>query len=141
MRTSATWNRCGFPKESLDDSWYQLGLTLNAATPIGDLVLAASYFDRDFHYEADATDYEWNFNCPRYDSAGNQNPPPPACQPNYAVYDFGGDPRGFAQNDEQTEITTFEARLQSRADEEAAGPGSWALSTARRRGTRSSTAS
>ena len=31
-----------------------------------------------------------------------------------AVYDFGGDPRGFATNHEQTHITTFEARLQSR---------------------------
>ncbi|MDP9199028.1 MAG: TonB-dependent receptor [Pseudomonadota bacterium] len=108
-----------FSKESLDDSWYQFGLTLNAATPIGDLVIAASYFDRDFHYEADATDYEWNFNCPRFDSDGNENLPAPFCQPNYAVYDFGGDPRGFAQNDEQTEITTFEARLQSSADEES----------------------
>ena len=29
------------------------------------------------------------------------------------IYDFGGDPRGFATNHEQTEITTFEARLQS----------------------------
>jgi iron complex outermembrane receptor protein len=108
-----------FSEESLDDSWYQLGLTMNAATPIGDLVIAASYFDRDFHYEADATDYEWNFNCPRFDSLGNENPPPPFCQPNYTLYDFGGDPRGFAQNDEQTEITTFEARLQSKADEES----------------------
>ncbi len=35
------------------------------------------------------------------------------------VYDFGGDPRGFATNDEQTEITTFEARLQSPADSES----------------------
>ncbi len=30
-----------FAKESLEDAWYQLGLTLNAATPIGDLVLSA----------------------------------------------------------------------------------------------------
>ena len=112
-----------FSEESLDDSWYQLGLTLNAATPIGDLVLSASYFDRDFHYEADATDYEWNFNCPRFDVYYNENPPPPFCQPNYVIYDFGGDPRGFAQNDEQTEITTFEARLQSSND--AASRWSW----------------
>jgi iron complex outermembrane receptor protein len=108
-----------FSQESLDDSWYQLGLTLNAGTPIGDLVISASYFDRDFHYEADATDYEFNFNCPRYDAYYNLNPPLPFCQPNYVIYDFGGDPRGFAQNDEQTEITTFEARLQSPADSES----------------------
>ena len=110
-----------FSEENLDDTWYQLGLTLNAATPIGDLVIAASYFDRDFHYEADATDYEWNFNCPQFGPAPDYeaNPPPPFCQPNYAIYDFGGDPRGFAVNDEQTEITTFEARLQSKSDEES----------------------
>jgi outer membrane receptor protein involved in Fe transport len=108
-----------FSKENLEDTWYQLGLTLNAATPIGDLVLSASYFDRDFHYDADATDYEFNFNCPRFDAYYNENPPPPFCQPNYAVYDFGGDPRGFAQDDSQSELTTFEARLQSNNDSES----------------------
>lgn len=91
-----------FEEESLDDRWYQLGLTVNAATPIGDLVISASYFDRDFHYEADATDYEFAFN-----------------QSGYVIYDFGGDPRGFAQNDEQTEIMTIEARLQSSADSDS----------------------
>ncbi len=108
-----------FSDETLDDSWYQVGLTLNAGTPIGDLVISASYFDRDFHYEADATDYEFNFNCPKYDLDYNPNPPPPFCQPNFELYNFGGDPRGFAQNDEQTEITTFEARLQSPADSDS----------------------
>ena len=108
-----------FEKESLDDSWYQLGLTVNASLPVGDLIVSASYFDRDFHYEADATDYEFNFNCPAYDSLGNPNPPPPFCAPNYVIYDFDGDPRGFATNDEQTEITTFEARLQSSNDAES----------------------
>ncbi|MGH8251116.1 MAG: TonB-dependent receptor [Steroidobacteraceae bacterium] len=91
-----------FEDESLDDKWYQLGFTLNASTSIGDLVLSASYFDRDFHYEADATDYEFAFN-----------------ESGYVIYDFGGDPRGFATNDEQTEITTFEARLQSNNDAES----------------------
>jgi iron complex outermembrane recepter protein len=108
-----------FEHESMDDSWYQLGLTLNARTSIGDLVVSASYFDRDFQYQADATDYEFNFNCPPFDYEGNPNPPPPACFPNYVAYDFGGDPRGFATNDEQTQISTFEARLQSNNDAES----------------------
>ncbi|MGH8129777.1 MAG: TonB-dependent receptor [Steroidobacteraceae bacterium] len=95
-----------FEEESLDDRWYQFGLTLNAATPIGDLVISASYFDRDFHYEADATDYEFSFN-------------QAAIYYDFEFYNFGGDPRGFAQNDEQTEITTFEARLQSPADSDS----------------------
>ena len=105
-------NQVRFEEESLDDRWYQVALTLNAGTPVGDLIVSASYFDRDFHYEADATDYEFNFNCPGFDSSG-------VCQPYYIIYDFGGDPRGFAQNDEQTEITTFEARFQSPSDSDS----------------------
>ncbi len=35
------------------------------------------------------------------------------------VYDFGGDPRGFATNNEDTEITTLEVRLQSNNDAES----------------------
>ena len=62
----------------------------------------ASYFDRKFAYEADATDYEFSFN-----------------QSGYVIYDFGGDPRGFATNNEDTEITTLEARLQSNNDAES----------------------
>jgi iron complex outermembrane recepter protein len=89
-----------FEPESLDDNWYQLGLTLNATTSVGDLVLSASYFNRHFHYDADATDYEFNFN-----------------QSGYVIYDFGGDPRGYARNDERTDITTVEARLQSNHDD------------------------
>jgi len=95
-------NQVRFETESLDDRWYQLGLTVNAGFPFGDLVVSASYFDRDFHYEADATDYEFAFN-----------------QSGYVIYDFGGDPRGFATNNEQTEIATVEARLQSSHDAES----------------------
>jgi iron complex outermembrane recepter protein len=102
-----------FEDETLDDEWYQLALTMNASLSFGELVVSASYFDRDFHYEADATDYDFNFNqnfdncvAAGYDSC-------------YVAYDFGGDPRGFATNSEQTEITTFEARLQSAADSES----------------------
>jgi outer membrane receptor protein involved in Fe transport len=95
-------NQVRFEKESLDDRWYQLALTMNASLPVGDLVFSASYFDRDFAYEADATDYEFYFN-------GFGTP----------YYDFGGDPRGFATNNEQSEITTFEVRLQSSAASES----------------------
>ncbi len=99
-------NQVRFERESLDDKWYQLALTVNAKLPFGDAIFSASYFDRDFAYQADATDYEYTFN----QSAIYYNSP---------IYDFGGDPRGFATNDEQTEITTFEARLQSSADSDS----------------------
>jgi len=103
-------NQVRFEKESLDDKWYQLGLTLNASLGFGDLVLSASYFDRDFHYEADATAYEFGFN------QNFINCVPTTYYGCYSLYDFGGDPRGFAIDDDQTDITTFEARLQSPAD-------------------------
>ncbi len=51
-----------FEKESLDDKWYQLALTLNAELPFAEAVVSASYFDRNFRYEADATEYEFGFN-------------------------------------------------------------------------------
>jgi iron complex outermembrane receptor protein len=107
-----------FEEESLEDKWYQVALTLNASLPFGEAVVSASYFDRDFRYEADATDYEFRFNQNYLDAqtryeAGEQY------VNYYVVYDFGGDPRGFATNDEQTEITTFEARLQSPGDSES----------------------
>jgi outer membrane receptor protein involved in Fe transport len=92
-------NQVRFEDESLDDEWYQLSLTANASLPFGELVVAGSYFDRKFAYEADATDYEFSLQ-----SSG------------YVTYDFGGDPRGFATNHEDTEISTLEMRLQSRAD-------------------------
>ena len=100
-------NQVRFEDESLDDKWYQLALTLNASLSFGDLIVSASYFDRDFHYEADATAYEFSFSSPN------------SSRPDTSTYDFGGDPRGFATNDEQTEITTFEARLQSPSDSES----------------------
>ncbi len=95
-------NQVRFEDESLDDRWYQLALTVNAALPFGDMIVSASYFDRKFSYEADASDYEFNFQ-----------------QSGFPSYDFGGDPRGFATNDDDTEITTFEARLQSSADSDS----------------------
>jgi outer membrane receptor protein involved in Fe transport len=95
-----------FEEEGLDDKWYQVGLTLNAGLPFADAVVSASYFDRDFRYEADATDYEFAFN----QNAINYDSP---------VYDFGGDPRGFVTNHETTKITTLEARLASRGDSDS----------------------
>ncbi|MGH8242503.1 MAG: TonB-dependent receptor [Steroidobacteraceae bacterium] len=95
-------NQVRFEEESLDDRWYQAALTVNASLGFGDLVVAASYFDRKFDYEADATDYEFQFQ-----------------QSGYVIYDFGGDPRGFATNHENTRITTVEARLQSSNDAES----------------------
>jgi outer membrane receptor protein involved in Fe transport len=100
-------NQVRFEKENLRDNWYQVALTLDANLPFGHGVLAASYFNRDFRYEADATDYEFQFNQVAINCVPTADTP---CTP---AYDFGGDPRGFAKNKEETEITTIEARLSS----------------------------
>ena len=102
-----------FENESLDDRWYQVALTVNASLPFGDAMVTASYFDRDFRYEGDATDYEFRFN-DNFVNAFRR-----LLRRTSPVYDFGGDPRGFATNHEATRITTVEARLASRADSES----------------------
>jgi outer membrane receptor protein involved in Fe transport len=116
-----------FERESLDEDWYQIALTLNASLPFGDAMIAASYFDRDFHYDADATDYEFNFTdpsqpCPDFDPNNPDGPPP--FKPCFASYDFGigdtpGDPRGFVTNDQSDDFKTIEARLASPAGSES----------------------
>jgi outer membrane receptor protein involved in Fe transport len=122
------FNQVRFSDEGLDDRWYQLALTMNASLPFGDLVVSASYFDRDFKYEADASDYEFRFNWQSvcYDAQGNVVLADDTCASDtfarstyYTGYDFGGDPHGFATNHEKTDITTFEVRLQSRADSQS----------------------
>ncbi len=96
-----------FENESLDDKWHQFSLTLNASLPFADLVVAGSYFDRKFAYEADATTYEASLNTFPTESVY------------YIAYNFGEDPRGFGTNHEDTEITTVEVRLQSQNDAES----------------------
>jgi len=122
------FNQVRFSDEGLDDKWYQLALTVNASLPFGEAVFSASYFDRDFRYEADATDYEFRFNWQSvcYDAGGNVVLAGDDCtsdtfarQTYYTSYDFGGDPHGFATNHEETQITTLEARLQSRSDSQS----------------------
>ena len=125
-----------FEDESLDDDWYQLALTLNASLPFGDAVVAASYFNRDFRYEADATDYEFQFNQTfiNCDPAIDYD-----CSP---TYDFGGDPAGLReeQRGDRDHDRWRRACRRTRA-RRAAGHGWSARSTARRRARRHSTAS
>lgn len=96
-----------YNNESLKDDWYQIGLTLEGKLGWADGMLAVSYFDRDFRYEADATDYLFEFN--KLSSY----------YPAYAAYDFGGDPRGFATNDQPEERWSVEARLTTPSDSDS----------------------
>ena len=99
-----------FNRDSWDDEWYQLALTAEANLGFADFVITGSYFTRETVYEADATSYQFAFNqlnelfrseAPYYD---------------ITIYDFGGDPRAFAYNREETDMWAVEARLSTPAD-------------------------
>jgi iron complex outermembrane receptor protein len=93
-----------FEDEQLSDDWYQLSMTLEGNLGFADMVLTGSYFNREMTYEADATDYQFDFD-QQYD-------------PTYAaaVYDFTGAPRGYAIQDQEDERWTVEGRLTTPGD-------------------------
>ncbi len=106
-----------FNPDTWSDEWYQLGLTAEGSLGFADFVVAAAYFNRKTVYEADATAYQFAFQLvgdyleyatPYYETT---------------AYDFGGDPRAFAFNGEDTERWSFEARLSTPADSDSRWSG------------------
>jgi len=92
-----------FENEDLKDNWYMLSLSMEGDLGFADAVLAGSYFNRSLTYEADATDYLFDFD-QKYD-------------PSYAaIYDFTGTPRGFVEQDQDDERWTVEGRLTTQDD-------------------------
>ena len=107
-----------FEDEELSDDWYQVSLTLEGNLGFADMVLTGSYFNRDMTYEADATDYQFDFDQkydPTYVAAGYY----------YAatVYDFTGTPRGYAVQDQEDDRWTVEGRLTTPADSDSRWSG------------------
>lgn len=101
-----------FENEEMSDDWYQVSLTLEGNLGFADTVLTASYFDRDFSYEGDATDYLHDFD-QKYD---------PTYSTGYyytVTYDFTGAPRGYAVEDQSSDRWTVEARLTTPADSDS----------------------
>jgi iron complex outermembrane receptor protein len=97
-----------FEDESLKDDWYQLSLNVEGELGFADPVLSFSYFNRNVRYQADASDYLHDFD-QRYDPVY------------YAIYDFTGAPRGFANQDQDEDRWTLEGRLAT----PAASSGRW----------------
>mgnify|MGYP006276250157 FL=1 len=99
-----------FFDERLEDDWYQLALTLEGSTGVGDFLFSASYFDRDLRYDADATDYMFAFQqisdeFEAYYNAIN------GTDYDFAFYDFGGDVvRGFNIEEVDSSRFSIEAR-------------------------------
>jgi outer membrane receptor protein involved in Fe transport len=99
-----------FNEEGLDDDWYQLSITLEGDLGFADALLTTSYFNRDFKYEADDTDYLHDFD-QKYD-------------PSYfAIYDFTGAPRATALQELEDERYTVEGRLTTQSDSDSRWDG------------------
>ncbi len=75
-----------FTKDDWEDEWYQIALTVEGNTEIGDFVLTTAYYDRDSAYFADATAY-----LQTYQQLGDYIDSLYAYY-DLTIYDFGGDP-------------------------------------------------
>jgi outer membrane receptor protein involved in Fe transport len=93
-----------FSPEKSQDEWYQLALTIDAKLGFADALITGAYFNRELRYEADATDYQFNFQ----ESIDRTV--------YYGVYNFGGDPIAYAFNDNDNDRWTIEARLSTPSD-------------------------
>lgn len=99
-----------FNEEGLEDDWYQLSLTLEGDLGFADALLTTSYFNRDFKYEADDTDYLHDFD-QKYDPSY------------YAIYDFSGAPRATALQELEDDRFSVEGRLTTPADSDSRWDG------------------
>lgn len=99
-----------FNEDSWSDEWHQLGLSVEGSLGFADLVLTGAFFSRETVYDADATSYQFAFN--------ELNAYFQSIYAYYDItsYDFGGDPRAFAFNNENEDRWSFEARLSTPAD-------------------------
>lgn len=93
-----------FNREKSEDEWYQLALTLEGKLGWADVVLTGSYFDRKLKYSVDATTYQFSFQ---------------SFYPYYAIYDFNGDPIGYAFVDTDDKRWTVEGRISTPADSDS----------------------
>jgi len=106
-----------FEDEELSDDWYQVSLTLEGNLGFADTVLTGSYFNRDMTYDADATDYNFDFD-------QQLNPTELNYYGYYQIqYDMTGAPRGPARQDQEDERWTFEGRLTTPADSDSRWSG------------------
>ena len=72
-----------FAEEKLNEEWYQIGLTLQGNLGFADALVHTSYFNRDFRYDADGTDYQFAFN-QVFDDAYYDGTPNPDFNPDSA---------------------------------------------------------
>ncbi|MGH8247115.1 MAG: TonB-dependent receptor, partial [Gammaproteobacteria bacterium] len=86
-----------FKKESRDDEWYQIGLTIEGDLGFAKILSATNYFDREIEYIQDTTTYASYFDI--------------AFGASYATYDFGPDPVGNRKQPQDDQRWNQEIRL------------------------------
>src|SRR6056297_914848 len=99
-----------FFDERFEEDWYQLALTLEGSTGIGDFLFSVSYFDRDLQYDADGTDYMFAFQ-QISDAYEAEYTAANGTDHDFYFYDFGGDVvRGFNIEEDDSTRFSIEAR-------------------------------
>jgi iron complex outermembrane receptor protein len=114
------WEQARYEEEDFDDEWYQLALTVEGTIGGADVVLAASFLDRETNFRADATTYLGGWQ-ERYapkisdDPAGCLDGTVEYC---FSIYDYypSQDPRAQVFETDNAERTSVEIRVASPGD-------------------------
>jgi outer membrane receptor protein involved in Fe transport len=91
-----------FNRDSWEDEWYQLALTVEGNLGFADLMITGAYMNRQTSYEADSTAYLFSWDELK--------------EPGFNHYDFGGDPHAFSTDDSEVDRWSVEARLTTPSD-------------------------
>lgn len=122
------WEQLRFERESFEDEWYQLALTLEGSIGGADVVLATSFMDRETSFSADATTYLSGWQ-ERYAGKFSDQADPYDCfyaaYPCFSIYDYypNQDPRAQVLQPSETERTSIELRVATPGDSDSRWSG------------------
>jgi len=132
--TLGEWEQLRFEEEDFDDEWYQLALTLEGTIGGAEVVLAASYLDRETNFRTDATSYLSGWQ-ERYTPKWTDIADPVDCQNGTilattgyycaSIYDYypSQDPRAQVFENDQSQRTSVELRVATPSDSDSRWSG------------------
>ncbi len=125
------WEQLRYEEEDFEDEWYQLALTVEGSIGGADVVLAASFMNREYLFRADATTYLGGWQ-ERYDNKWSLHAANPAgCLPLgvyyrcSSIYDYvpNQDPRAQVFSLGDTDRTSVELRVATPSDSDSRWSG------------------
>ena len=134
--TLGEWEQLRFGNDFFEDEWYQAALAIEGSLGWADLTIAASFMNRQTHYEADSTAYHASFQY--FSDYINLDPASPyfiVCQYYLAIgiqggcptYNYGSNPRGDPQamsfDTSDQDRFSVELRLATPADSDSRWSG------------------